>query len=293
MIKSSNAKVIFAASGTILIWASAYVGTRITVRYLSPVDLALYRFFIASLVLAFYALIIKRISLPDKKDIPFIILTGLIGIALYMFVFNSAQKRITAATGAFLIGSAPVFTSIFSLIFLRERIKLMTILGIIVSFCGITIICFSEKNGISFNPGVIIMAAAAILISLYNIMVKKLAKKYTSLQIITYAFISGTFFLLFFAPSLLNEIRDIPFSIHLTVIYLGLFPAAIAYVLWAFALSGGNTAQVASFMYVTPLLTIIIGWFWIKEIPGILSILGGLIIIAGVIITNFTKFVRS
>jgi drug/metabolite transporter (DMT)-like permease len=217
----------------------------------------------------------------------------MIGIALYMFVFNSAQKRITAATGAFLIGSAPVFTSIFSAMFLKERINIMTLLGIGISFCGIAIICFSEKNGVSFDIGVIIMLIAAMLISLYNILVKKITKKYTSLEVTTYAFISGTFFLLVFTPSLLNEMKHIPFTIHLTVIYLGLFPAAIAYVLWGFSLSKGNTTQVASFMYVTPLLTIVMGWFWIREIPSGFSILGGLIIIAGVVITNFKQIARS
>lgn len=290
---SLDKKVIFAAVGSILFWASAYVGTRITVHHISPGNLALYRFFIATLALAVYAFIILRIPLPARKDFPFLILTGFIGIALYMFVFNFAQKQITAATGAFLIGSAPIFTSIFSFIFLKERLRSITILGIIISFCGITLICFSEKNGISFNIGIFIMLFAALLISLYNIMIKESTKKYTSLQVTTYAFISGTFFLLVFSPSLIDEMKHLSLYVHFIIFYLGLFPAAIAYVLWAYALSKGNTAQVASFMYVTPLLTIVIGWFWIREIPSVISIIGGLIIIVGVILTNLKRVTQS
>ncbi len=282
---SQNKKIIFAAIGCVLFWASAFVGTRITVQYISPENLALYRFLIASLILAAYAFGIKRIPLPAGKDAPFLILTGFIGVSLYMFVFNTAQKMVTAATGAFILGLAPVFTGIFSSIFLKEGIK-SVIVGIIISFCGVILICFSESDGISLNMGIIIMLLAAVIISLYNIMAKKSTMKYTSLQVTAYAIISGTFFLLIFSPSLINEMKNLSLYMHLVIVYLGIFPAAVSNVLWVYALSEGNTSQVASFMYITPLLTIVIGWYWIKEIPSVLSIIGGLIIILGVIFAN-------
>jgi len=286
---SSDKKVIAASLATIALWASAFVGTRLSVRYLSPEPLALYRYVLASLALGLYAFVIRKEPLPAKRDLPFLILTGFIGLTLYMLLFNAAHARITAATGAFLIGSSPIFTSLFSAIYLKERIRPKTLAGILISFFGIALICFSEKEDLSLNIGVLLMLGAALLLSLNNVMLKKLSRKYNAVQITSGAIISGTCFLFCFTPALFREIGQVPLEIHLTILYLAVFPAAIACILWTWALSKGNTTRVASFMYVTPLLTIIIGWVWIREVPNVLSILGGLIIIAGVVLTNYRQ----
>lgn len=98
---------------------------------------------------------------------------------------------------------------------------------------------------------------------------------------------TGTLFMLaFFSPPLARELPAAPIAITAVVVYLGLFPAALGYTLWAYALSKAPAANVASFMYLTPVLTIGISWLWIRELPSPWSVLGGFVALAGVYLTN-------
>lgn len=279
-------KVLLAVLVTICFWASSYIGIRITIKYYTPPALSLLRFLVASIFLGFYALIFK-ISLPKREDLPLISLTGLLGFTLYNWILNLGTKTVTAGISCFLISTAPIFTSLLSFFFLKEKPNLWGWLGIIISFLGLGMMIFSENTHNQFNPGVLLVLAASFLISLYNILQKYLLRSYSPLEATTYSIWSGTLFMLVFSPSLLKEFDSVPFPINMVVVYLGVFPAAIGYLLWSYALSRTTkTAYVASFMYLTPLLTIVMGWILIKEIPYFLSVIGGLIVLGGMALTN-------
>ncbi len=73
---------------------------------------------------------------------------------------------------------------------------------------------------------------------------------------------------------------------HLAAVYVGIFPAAIAYVTWAIALSSGKAGAVTSIMYIEPVFAIFVAWVWLQELPSLLSVIGGLIAISSVILVN-------
>jgi drug/metabolite transporter (DMT)-like permease len=93
-------------------------------------------------------------------------------------------------------------------------------------------------------------------------------------------------FLLYFIPGLITAINQAVFSHTLSVIYLGLFPAAIGYLTWTYALSKTPVAVVSSFIYLQPALAIFIAWLWLQEIPSLLSLVGGTISLVGVIMVT-------
>ena len=72
----------------------------------------------------------------------------------------------------------------------------------------------------------------------------------------------------------------------LAVVYLGIFPAAIAYVLWNYALSRMPATLLSSFLYLSPVIASFIAWVWLGEVPALLTILGGAIAIVGVILVQ-------
>lgn len=272
---------------TILFWASAFVGIRYAVREYSPESVACGRFIVASVALAFIAFA-KKIRLPAPADIPIIMLNGLLGITLYMWLLNWGSRSLPAGTASFIVSAAPVFTALVSIPILGERINAWGWLGILVSFFGIGFINWTELSGSGSAAGSLAVLAAAVLMSFYNIFQRKLLRKYSPLEATIYPIWAGTFFLLAFLPKLAAELPSVHATTNLVIVFLGIFPAAIAYLLWSFALSKvSRTSYVTSFMYLTPLVTLAIGRALMRELPDPRAIVGGLIVIAGMLVLAF------
>ena len=74
-----------------------------------------------------------------------------------------------------------------------------------------------------------------------------------------------------------------------SVIYLGIFPATVAYLCWAAVLKTLDASRAAAFLYMVPVLTILIGWAYLNELPSAVSVFGGMVAVAGVIFANRQK----
>src|SRR6476469_8455879 len=115
---------VLAIAFTILCWSAAFVGIRDAVRHFSPGSLALFRYLIASVVLA-GLLVETRSSLPQRRDWPQLALVGLFGVATYNLALNYGSQYIKAGSAAFLVQTAPLFTAIFAVLLLGERVTSM------------------------------------------------------------------------------------------------------------------------------------------------------------------------
>ena len=284
--KQISLKVVLALSFAILFWASAFVAIREALSSYSPGGLALLRFTIASLVLLIYALK-KKMKFPLVKDLPYFFIIGFAGITVYHVALNFGELTVTAATSSFIINSIPVLTAILSLLLFKEKIKTWKWIGILLSFIGIALISFSEGEVGHFNYGILLVLMSAIGGSLYVVFQKKLLDRYNALEVTAWAIWIGTAFMLIFVPSLISDFRHATLKATMDVFYLGLFPAAISYLLWAYALSKFESAtSITTYLYLSPLLTTIIGLIWIREIPVNLALVGGLIVLSGMILAN-------
>lgn len=89
-----------------------------------------------------------------------------------------------------------------------------------------------------------------------------------------------------FGYSLLETVQSAQMETTIAVVYLGVFPGAVAYLCWAGVLSQMNSSKASLFLYLVPMVTLIIGYLWLKELPVLLSIIGGVLAFAGVAIGN-------
>lgn len=270
----------------LLFWASAFVGIRVALHSYSPTSLALLRFIVASVFLLIYALIAK-IKLPKTKDLPWFIAGGVIGIAGYHIALNYGEQTVTAATASFLIATIPMFTGILSIFFLNEKLKTWGWIGIFISLLGVGLISFSEGKVGEIHWGALMVIISAITAGFYNMAIKKLLRYYKPIEVTIITIWVGTLSMLIFLPDLINELPHAQTGHTLVVVYLGIFPAALAYIFWTLAVPQFKTVtQLSTFLYLNPILTMIIGIIWINEMPGIMSVTGGLIALLGVVITN-------
>ncbi len=134
---------------------------------------------------------------------------------------------------------------------------------------------------------------AALGESFYFVLQSKYLDKYGFLPFTTYTIWAGTTFMLFFSPGITEAVRNASTESLLTVIYLGLIPTVIPYVAIAYVTSRQGASEATSALYLTPALAILISWIWIGETPSFLSIVGGVIVLTGVSLTNLYSIIDN
>jgi len=271
---------------TTVLWASSFAAIRAGLESFSPPSLVLFRFLVASASLLVWVLLKSSIRLPRRADLPLIVIGGFIGITVYHLSLAFGEVTVTAASASFIIGAVPIFTAILAVFSLKEKLSLRQWLGIGLSFSGIGLIALGERGRLEFEAGALIILLAAACTSVYFIIQKKLLKFYTPLEVTCYAFWAGTALLLLFIPGLIEELPRADAGPALAVVYLGLFPAALAYLIWNYVFSRISASVATSFMYLNPILATVIAWLWLGEVPAALAGLGGLLALGGVIITS-------
>ena len=284
-----------AIAGVLLLWASAYAGIRAGMRITpagsigtdgyGPGELALLRFGTASTALTLYGLA-TRMRLPARSDLPGIGLAGLLGISIYHVALNFGEVTVQAGAASLLIAAAPVFTALLSNLVLQERLTRLGWGGILLAFAGVALIALSGGGGLHFTPGALLILLSAVAAAAYNILSKKGLQRYTALEFTSYAIWAGTLPLFVFLPGLIRQFPMAAPPATFAVVYLGIFPAAIAYVLWNYALARMPASLLSSFLYLSPVIASFIAWLWLGEIPALLTILGGAIAILGVILVQ-------
>ena len=284
-----------AIAGVLLLWASAFAGIRAGLRLTpsgvpgpdgyGPGELALLRFGTASAALALYALA-TRMRLPARSELPGIGLAGFLGISVYHVALNFGEVTVQAGAACLLISAAPVFTALLSAVFLQERLTRPGWGGILLAFAGVALIALSGGGGLRFTPGAMLILLSAVVAAAFNILSKRNLRRHSALEFTSYAIWAGTVPMLVFLPGLVRQFPVAAPPATFAVLYLGIFPAAIAYVLWNHALARMPASLLSSFLYLSPVLASFIAWVWLGEVPALLTVLGGAIAILGVILVQ-------
>lgn len=274
------------AAVTIILWSLAYVLTRVILQYFSAYSFGFLRYFVASCTLIILALLLKM-KIPKTADLKWFLLSGAVGFFFYIIAFNKGSEKVTASTSSVIIATVPIITALFSYFIYHEELKRFQWVAIIIDFFGVMILTLTDGN-FMVNTGLIWLLLAAIALSTYNLLLRKLLKDYSALQVSTFSIFAGTLMLMVFLPTSVRELRN-AMPIHLLyIMILGIFSSAIAYLAWSKAFSKAKIAStVSNYMFITPLLTTLLGFLITKEIPDWSTVYGGTIILLGLFIFNF------
>lgn len=271
----------------VLLWASAFVGIRAGLQSYSPAGLALLRYLVASFCMGIF-----YFKLPNRSQISYLdkcalIGIGVVGIGIYNITLNYGELTVSSGVSSFITSQSPLITALAAIFFLSESFNSKKVFGFLVSIIGVSLISFSEKaNFVSHQAGLIYILIATITGSCFTIFQKPYLKHYHPIETTTYIIWGGTLFLLFYIGQLRADLAHASLSSTLMVIYLGIFPAALGYAAWSYALMHIPASQAASFLYFIPFLATLLGWLYLGETLAGMALLGGLFAMAGVWLIN-------
>jgi drug/metabolite transporter (DMT)-like permease len=278
-----------AALVTVVLWASAFVGIRAVVADLSPGSIALGRLVISSIVLGAFV-VTRPWQRPGRRDLVLIVASGLAWFAFYSVALNEAERHLDAGTASMLINTGPIFIAILAGVFLGEGLPARLLAGCAVAFAGTVVIGFATSTSpdVAANPswGVFLCLAAALAYASGVTLQKPALRHVTPLQVIWIAGVVAAIACLPFGPGLVEEVASAQPSSIAWLVYLGIFPTAIGFLTWAFALSRTSAGRLGSTTYLIPPVVILMGWLLLGEIPSALALAGGALCIGGVIIAR-------
>lgn len=275
-----NIRIVVANCLIIFLWGSAFTGIRVGLQSYTPEHLALFRMLVGSILLIGIAIILKM-KLPEFKDIPLIFLFGFLGFTVYHLALNIGEKTVSSGIASLLVSTTPIICAFLAGWFLQEKFGISKWIGSIISFFGVALISLGTW-GFGTGSGILFILIASISESFYFVFQTHYIKKYGFFAFTVYTIIAGTICMLFLLPGLVGEITNSSLASTLSVIYLGIFPTIIPYIILAYLTLRVGSSVATSSLYLTPALSFVIGWFWLGEKPTQVSLLGGLLILAGV-----------
>ena len=275
-----------AALITVTLRASAFVGIRSAGRDLSPGALTLGRLLIAGAVLGALAWA-RREPLPARRDLPGIVLCGLLWFGLYNVALNEAERRVDAGTAAMLVNVGPVLIAVLAGVLLREGFPRSLMAGSAIAFAGVLVIGLATSDrGLDAGWGALLCVAAALAYAGGVVAQKPVLARTSALQVTWLACSVGTLVCLPFGPTLVRELGDAHSSAIAWVVYLGVLPTAVAFTTWAYALARTTAGRMGSTTYLVPPLAIVMGWAILDESPPALAFAGGALCLLGVVVAR-------
>ncbi|MFJ4900317.1 DMT family transporter [Streptomyces sp. NPDC088727] len=275
-----------AACTTVVLWASAFVSIRSAGEAYSPGALALGRLLTGSLALG-ALLLVRREGLPPRAAWPGIIVSGLLWFGLYMVVLNWGEQQVDAGTAAMVVNIGPLLIALLGSRLLGEGLPRRLALGMGVSFAGAVVVGLSMSGkGSSPVLGVLLCLLAAVAYAAGVVGQKPALGHGSALQITTFGCLVGTVACLPFSGALISDATGAPLSATLNMVYLGLFPTALAFTTWAYALARTTAGRMGATTYAVPALVVLMAWLLLDEVPAPLTIGGGLLCLAGVAVSR-------
>jgi len=284
--------VLGAMAVSMLFWASAFVGIRAVTGDIEPGALALGRLAVGALALGvFLAAQPRARGAMSRRQLALAIGSGLTWFAIYAVALNTAEGTVEAGTAAMLVGTGPIFVVTLAGLFLGEGWPRRLFAGCGIALVGAVIIGLATSDGGAAESqvvgwGVILCVVAALAYAVGVTLQKPVLARVSALQVTFVACLAGAVACLPFAPQLASDLADAAPSSIAWLVYLGLFPTAVAFTTWSFALSRTRSGVLGSTTYVVPVLAIAMGWILLGEVVPPLAVVGGALCIGGVLVAR-------
>lgn len=285
-------KALFAVS----VWGASFVATKISLQYIAPTALVWIRFAMGVAILGVAVGLNKQFSLPKGKDWGYFALLGFLGITFHQWLQSTGLLTAQATTTAWIITTTPIFIALLGLIILREYLAWYQVIGIVLATFGVLLVVTKGNlsaltSGRFGTPGDYLVMLSAVNWAVFSTLSRPGLKKHPATLMMFYVMGFGWIFtsILFFATSGIRQITSIPWDGWIAILFLGILCSGVAYIFWYDALKSLPVAQTGAFLYLEPIITVIVAALVIKEAILLATLIGGIIILIGVWLVNRTN----
>ena len=273
---------------TIVIWSTAFVGNKVLLQYIDPIEVMLYRFVMAWALLLLLAPVSGAIR-SWRDELHFATL-GFLGIFTYFLLENFALKYTQASNVGLYMGAIPILTALIAHFFVAgERFRLPLLPGFFLALSGMGMILFDERHFALRLRGDLLALAGAGTFALYSVLLGKSPRGYHVILITRKSFFYGILFMLLYLLGREEPMHwDALFRpiVALNLLYLGIFSSGLAFILWQRGIDTIGPVVAGNYIYLVPLLTALIGVAVLDEKISAAMLTGGALILAGLYVAQ-------
>ncbi len=280
-----DGRALFYVSVAVLTWSSAYASIAYALGAFTPGEVAFARLVLAA-GLFFAYLRVRRIALPPAPAWPPLLALGVAGLTAYHLCLNLAETRIASGTAAMLIALIPGATALASALWLRERLSGRTVAGLLLAFAGVALVVLTSGRSMRFQPRALLVLVSVLAAAVYFTGQKSWTQRYGAEAVTAVTLLGGALGAAPFGLGLPQAFVTAPLGRSAALLWLAVAPTFLGYLTWNLAIHRASATKVSSFIYCSSPLAVVIGWLWLGERPGPLTLAGGAVVIGGVILAN-------
>jgi drug/metabolite transporter (DMT)-like permease len=268
-----------------VIWGVAFVAIRIADSVLTPVNLALLRWFIAA---AGYIVILpflgKMKTKFELKDMPRLLIISFANVPLYHLSLNYGETSVSAGLAGLLVSVGPILIVLLSRASLKEKIGRKLSISLIVATSGAVILSIQQITGPSGSLlGIFEILLTALAYALFAVLAKPLIGKYGALPIAIRAGALGTLMLLpLLSESFVFQVTKLSVAGWLSILYLSLLSTVLGYSFFYTLLSRGAVSKLSIQLYLIPIVSLISGFLILGEQITIYTFIGGAFLLSAI-----------
>jgi drug/metabolite transporter (DMT)-like permease len=291
----SNSKLFtyIEALFAVIVWGASFIATKIALQEISPLSIVWLRFLMGVIILGVAVFLRGQFALPEKREWGYFALLGFLGITFHQSLQSNGLQTSEAGTTAWIVATTPVFMALLGWLLLKEGLGWVKTFGILLAFAGVLIVVSKGNFGsISIGkfgaPGDILILISAVNWAVFSTLSRRGLKSHPASLMMFYVMAIGWLFtsLIFLFAQGMAEINQLTASGWVAVAFLGIFCSGLAYIAWYDALKALSTAQTGVFLYIEPLVAVVVAFFILGEAITLASLIGGAIILFGIWLVN-------
>ncbi|MFP4469094.1 MAG: DMT family transporter [Bacteroidales bacterium] len=275
---------------SMLFWGMSFVWSKIALQYYEPVTILVLRLLVSAALLFGGLRIFGRLQQIRKEDYRLFLLSALFNPFLYFLGENYGLKFTSPTITAVLIATIPLFTPVLGYIVFGERLNVLNILGLFVSFGGLLVMLINPDFSLNASPqGIAWLALAVVTAVYYSVLLKKLAMKYDAFMIIAVQNLLGAIYFLplFFVLDFQQFITVRPTAeLISSLLLLAFFASSLAFVFFTISSREIGISRTNLFTNLIPVFTAVFSFFILGEVFEMQKIIGMAVVIAGVLMSQ-------